>query len=311
MLEVTGLRKYFRQGTGSSKASVHALERVSFSLQKGRSLGLVGESGSGKSTLARCLVRIYDPDRGAILWDGTDVVPLKQKEFRPFRRSIQYVFQDPYSSLDPRMRIRSILEEPLKIHSRVTAGERQKRILQALESVGLHRSVLERFPREFSGGQRQRISLARALVQDPDCLILDEPVSALDVSIQAQFLNLLVQLRREKGYTCIFISHDLAVVRRVCDEVIVLYLGSIVEKGPVDVVFSNPKHPYTRLLLDSIPGAERKSRVPEGEIPSNTRPPSGCPFHTRCPMDRVERCYSSFPDFREDGRHSWACHLAE
>lgn len=311
VLEVEGLRKYFYQGSGRKRTVVHAVQDVSFCLNRGGALALVGESGSGKTTLARCLVKLYEPDRGSIRWDGVDVVPMGQKDFRPFRKRIQYVFQDPYSSLDPRMRVCSILEEPLVLHSTCSREERLELVERSLTAVGMDPTALGSFPGGFSGGQRQRISLARALVQEPECLILDEPVSALDVSIQAQFLNLLMQLREQKGYTCIFISHDLAVVKRVCEQVLVFYLGRIVEKGPVDRVFKDPRHPYTGLLLDSIPGSGRESREDSGQIPSNIEPPPGCSFHPRCPLDKVDRCFTDFPPFSQRDGHFWACYLSK
>lgn len=310
MLQVENLVKTFPLRGGKPGTAVRALTDVGFSLAAGGTLAIVGESGCGKTTLARCLCGLVKPDSGRVIWHGVPMTGLAEKELLPLRRRIQYVFQDPYSSLDPRMRVESILEEPLSIHTRLPRDERRSRVRAALEAVGLDAGAGGRFPREFSGGQRQRISLARALIQQPECLILDEPVSALDVSIQAQILNLLAELREQNGFSYLLISHDLAVVRRISTRVLVLYLGRKVEEGPVAEVFADPRHPYTRLLLDSLPGSGRKRAPGDLELPSNISPPPGCPFHTRCPLEQLPACRSVFPGYTVAGEHSVACHLA-
>ncbi|MET1416675.1 oligopeptide/dipeptide ABC transporter ATP-binding protein [Roseibium sp. HPY-6] len=264
--------------------TVKALQDVSFGLGRGQSLGIVGESGSGKSTLARCLMRLETPTSGKILFKQEDISQANSSALLPVRRDMQMVFQDPWASLNPRHTVAQIISEPWEIHPDVVPlADRAQRIAELLEMVGLDKNFAHRFPNQFSGGQRQRISIARALALQPDVLILDEAVSALDVSVQAQILNLLAGLREQLGMTYLFISHDLSVVRHICDRVAVMYLGRIVETGSTEDIFRNPRHPYTRALLSAMPDAPESERVVlEGEVPSPLNPPSGCGFRTRC-----------------------------
>ncbi len=293
LVRVEGLRKYYtEQDTvfdrllGREPEHVRAVDGVSFDVYEGETLGLVGESGCGKSTTAETLLRLREPTDGTVAFDGTNV--FEQEDLSAFRREAQIVFQDPYSSLDPRMTAGEIIREALDVHDWKTPAERRERVLELLELVGLSESQFDRYPHEFSGGQRQRIGIARALALEPEFLVLDEPVSALDVSVQAQVLNLLDDLQNELGLTYLLIAHDLSVVRHIADRVAVMYLGEIVEVGPVDGVFEAPEHPYTRALLDSVPRADveevdRDVRVLQGDVPSPRNPPSGCRFRTRCP----------------------------
>ena len=271
----------------TAKEKVSAVNHVSLEVSKGKTLGVVGESGCGKTSLGRAIVRLYKPDEGSIHFKGDDITSLSSYEMRSYRKEIQMIFQDPYASLNPRMSIRKILEEPFRLDKESSFEEKEKRILDLLEIAGLDESVLERYPHEFSGGQRQRISIARTLVLRPSLIVADEPVSALDVSIQSQILNLLKDLQESLSLTYIFISHDLGVVRYIADRVAVMYLGHIVEEADTSDLFESPKHPYTRALLDSIPKPNPRKRekkaLLEGDMPSPINPPSGCPFHTRCP----------------------------
>ncbi len=316
MLSVEGLVKRFRADGGRSV--VHAVEGVSFSIPEGRTLGLVGESGCGKSTVARTVMRVYEPTEGSIVLDGTDISRLKERELRPLRRKMQMVFQDPYASLNARMKVRDIVAEPLVAHGVAPSrGELDDAVASMLERVGLGRQHMDRYPHEFSGGQRQRIGIARALAIDPKVLICDEPISALDVSIQAQVVNLLRSIQREKGLAYLFIAHDLAMVRYVSDRVGVMYLGRIVEACDSDEIYRNPLHPYTRGLLESIPSARppepgtRGGPAIEGDIPSPMAPPPGCAFHTRCKYAK-DACREATPRLREVGvGHEVACHLYE
>jgi oligopeptide/dipeptide ABC transporter ATP-binding protein len=292
---------------------IRAVDGVSFTLARGRTLGLVGESGCGKSTLGRCLLRLHEPDRGAVLFDGVDLMKLDEAGLAPYRKRMQVVFQDPYASLDPRQRVDRMLREVLDVHDIGAPSERRRRVDQLLVQVGLSPADGHKYPGEFSGGQRQRVGIARALAVEPELLIADEPLSALDVSIQAQILQLLLDLRESLGLTMIFISHDLRVVRYLSDEVAVMYLGTIVERAPTAELFARPQHPYTMALLSAVPevGGPRREPAPiEGEPPSAVRVPSGCRFHPRCPS-RVERCPLESPALDELlPHHLVACHVA-
>jgi oligopeptide/dipeptide ABC transporter ATP-binding protein len=292
---------------------IRAVDGVSFTLARGRTLGLVGESGCGKSTLGRCLLRLHEPDRGAVLFDGVDLMKLDEAGLAPYRKRMQVVFQDPYASLDPRQRVDRMLREVLDVHDIGAPSERRRRVDQLLVQVGLSPADGHKYPGEFSGGQRQRVGIARALAVEPELLIADEPLSALDVSIQAQILQLLLHLRESLGLTMIFISHDLRVVRYLSDEVAVMYLGTIVERAPTAELFARPQHPYTMALLSAVPevGGPRREPAPiEGEPPSAVRIPSGCRFHPRCPS-RVERCPLESPALDELlPHHLVACHVA-
>ncbi|APW98838.1 ABC transporter ATP-binding protein [Halobiforma lacisalsi AJ5] len=295
LVRVEGLKKYFWENDslidrllGDEPVAVRAVDGVSFDIREGETLGLVGESGCGKSTTGETLLRLQEPTDGRVEFDGENVYDLDGSELTDFRRSAQVVFQDPFSSLDPRMTIGDIVQQPLDVHDVGTEAEREKRVRDLLERVGLSVDQLDRFPHEFSGGQRQRIGIARALALDPEFLVLDEPTSALDVSVQAQVLNLLDELQSEFDLTYLLISHDLSVIRHICDRVAVMYLGEIVEVGPVEDLFEDPRHPYTRALLESVPRAsteeqDRDIETLSGDVPSPRDPPSGCRFRTRCP----------------------------
>jgi peptide/nickel transport system ATP-binding protein len=292
---------------------IRAVDGVSFTLARGRTLGLVGESGCGKSTLGRCLLRLHEPDQGAVLFDGVDLMKLDEAGLAPYRKRMQVVFQDPYASLDPRQRVDRMLREVLDVHDIGAPSERRRRVDELLIQVGLSPPDGHKYPGEFSGGQRQRVGIARALAVEPELLIADEPLSALDVSIQAQILQLLLDLRVSLGLTMIFISHDLRVVRYLSDEVAVMYLGTIVERAPTAELFARPQHPYTMALLSAVPevGGPRREPTPiEGEPPSAVRIPAGCRFHPRCPS-RVERCPVESPVLDELlPHHLVACHVA-
>ena len=320
VLEVVGLCKSFplsRSFGAMLRATpprkLRAVDSVSFAVQRGRTLGIVGESGCGKSTLARCLVRLGEPDAGAILFEGEDVLGLRGAARQHYNRQVQMVFQDPYGSLDPRQKVGSALGEALRVHDIVPPGQIASRIGALLDLVGLPRDAAMRYPHEFSGGQRQRIGIARALAVEPQVLIADEPVSALDVSVQAQIVNLLLDLQARLGLTLIFISHDLRIIRHVAHAIAVMYLGKIVEIGPAQALFDAPRHPYTRALLAAVPDlrpGQRGREAVTGEIPSPLAPPPGCAFHPRCPIMQP-RCRQIAPqlDFRGGG---WpvACHEA-
>jgi oligopeptide transport system ATP-binding protein len=316
LLQARDLCKHFpiRKGFLLREAGqVKALDGVSFEVQAGETLGLVGESGCGKSTLGRTLVRLYEPTAGSISYKGEDFLALRGERLRSMRRNIQMIFQDPFASLDPRMTVGQILGEPFKVHDVCPPAERQARAKALLETVGLKASYLNRYPHEFSGGQRQRISIARAMALNPELVVADEPVSALDVSIQAQILNLLKDLQKEFQLTYLFISHDLSVVDHFCDRVAVMYLGRIVEIAPKEELFSNPRHPYTQALIEAIPrvgsGKKKMKAALTGEVPSPIAPPRGCHFHPRCPK-RHEGCDVDFPALVETGpSHHVACQL--
>lgn len=290
ILEAKNVKKYFPIKKGfflRHVGDVKAVDDVSLVVRKGETLGLVGESGCGKSTLGRTLIRLYEPTAGEIKFHNKDFLTLSGKELRSIRKNIQMIFQDPYASLDPRMTVGQVIEQPFVIHNLLTKSEREKRVKELLELVGLRPSHINRYPHEFSGGQRQRIAIARAIALNPELIICDEPVSALDVSIQAQILNLLEDLQQKLGLTYIFISHDLSVIEHVCDRIAVMYLGKIVEIASRDELYERPQHPYTQALLSSIPkigeGKKKMIKMLSGEIPSPINPPSGCTFHTRCP----------------------------
>ncbi len=290
LLRVEDLARHFPvRGAlpGQRRGSVKAVDGVTFSIGAGRTLGLVGESGCGKSTLGRTVIRLQQPTRGAIYLEGRDITRLDRRALLALRREMQIVFQDPYASLNPRRTILQTVREPLDVHRVGDRRQRHERVHELLELVGLPASAAGRYPHEFSGGQRQRVGIARALALEPRFIVADEPVSALDVSVQSQILNLITRLQRERGISFLFVSHDLAVIQHVSHEVAVMYLGKIVEQAPVDELFANPAHPYTRALMSAVPvpepGRRRNRIVLSGEIPSPAAPPRGCPFHTRCP----------------------------
>ena len=318
LLEVEGLAKHYPVRSGAVLARtvghVRAVDGVSFNLQKGETLALVGESGCGKSTTARLVLRLIEPSAGTIRFEGRDITTLSGQGLRALRRQMQIIFQDPYASLDPRVRVGATLEEPMIVHGIGDGPERQARVAELLRLVGLAPYHADRYPHEFSGGQRQRIGIARALSVNPALLVCDEPVSALDVSIQAQVLNLLASLRDRFGLSYLFIAHDLAVVRHVADRVAVMYLGRIVETAPKQKLFARPLHPYTQALLSAIPlpdpRARRQRQGTAGEPPSPINPPAGCHFHPRCPH-AVERCRTEAPGLRTlEAGHQAACHRA-
>ena len=301
ILEVKNLKKHFPIKKGllmKTVGHVKAVDDVSFFVKPGETLGLVGESGCGKSTLGRSIIRLYEPTSGDIRFKGQDFRNVKGDGLRKLRRNIQMIFQDPYASLDPRMTVGQILKQPYEIHGLYTAAEREKRVQALLEEVGLKSAHVNRYPHEFSGGQKQRISIARAIALEPELIICDEPVSALDVSIQAQILNLLKDLQQRKKLTLIFISHDLSVIEHVCDRIAVMYLGRIVEEASRDELFHSPQHPYTQALIDAIPrvgeGKKKIKKSLSGEVPSPINPPSGCTFHPRCPK-AMDICKTRVP----------------
>jgi dipeptide transport system ATP-binding protein len=316
VMEADNLTRHYQVSRGLFRAHavVRALDGVSFTLQPHRTLAVVGESGCGKSTLARQLTLIEEPTSGVLKLDGRDVAHATSAERREARRRVQIVFQNPYASLNPRKKIGAILGEPLKINTALSASEREEKVRAAMARVGLRPEHYNRYPHMFSGGQRQRIAIARALMLDPAVVVADEPVSALDVSIQAQVLNLMMDLQEELGMAYVFIAHDLSVVRHISDEVLVMYLGKPAEQGPKEVIFERPLHPYTRALLGSMPRlepGERAARVPlSGEIPSPLNPPPGCVFHTRCPF-ATPVCSGERPVMREVMGRRVACHHAE
>jgi oligopeptide/dipeptide ABC transporter ATP-binding protein len=313
IIEVVDLKKYFpvKKGIFAGQEWLKAVDGVSFSINDGGVFALVGESGSGKSTVARLILKLIPPTSGQILFQETDILTFKKESLRGFRKSVQIIFQDPFASLNPRMTVFDTISEPLKIHRIVKKSELKDKVVSLLDSVGLQADILNRYPHEFSGGQRQRICIARALAVAPKVIVADEPLSALDVSIQAQILNILQGLQKQSGISFLFISHDLRVVRYFSDEVSVMYLGKIVEHAKTDDLFSDPLHPYTIELLSSAPKIKpdgKKREVLKGDVPSPIDIPPGCPFHPRCPK-RFEPCDKIVPHLKEIKNRQVSCHL--
>ena len=322
LVRVEDLKMYFpiRSGIVIERhvGDIKAVDGVSFEIKRGETLGLVGESGCGKTTVGRTLLRLYQPTEGRILFENVDIATLSEKDLRGLRKRMQMIFQDPYSSLNPRQNIGNIVGEPLKVHGMAGGKDIESSVRELLDTVGLPKDAANRYPHEFSGGQRQRIGVARALALNPDLIVADEPVSALDVSIQAQIVNLLEELQQEFDLTYLFIAHDLAVVRHISDRIAVMYLGKLVEVAPSARLYESPLHPYTKALLSAVPipdpvvEAKRERMFLSGDLPSPANPPSGCRFHTRCPYRQPERCDTEVPELRElaEGQ-SVACHYAE
>ena len=324
LVEVRGLKVYFPIRSGifqQEVGTVKAIDGIDFEIRRGETLGLVGESGCGKSTTGRALIRLREPTEGTVSFDGLELAKLKPEALRKMRRRMQIIFQDPYGSLDPRMTVGATISEPIDTHNLAKGKDRRDRIADLLRIVGLDPKYVSRYPHEFSGGQRQRIGIARALAVEPEFIVCDEPISALDVSIQAQVLNLLTDLRNQLGLTYLFIAHDLSVVKHISDRVAVMYLGKIVEIGPPDVMYAKPGHPYTRALLSAVPvpdpESERKRKrvVLQGDVPSPVNPPSGCRFHTRCwlyeKLGQPEECRTVDPPLYDlSADHAAACHFA-
>ncbi len=316
ILEVKHLKKYFPLNPnffGKPQSYLHAVDNVSFGVKEGETIGVVGESGCGKTTLGRTILKLYDSDGGKIYFNGEDLTEVPRKKMNKYRTDIQLVFQDPYSSLPPRMTVGAIISEAVKVHNIVPKEEVNEYVLSVMEQCGLQRSYFDRYPHEFSGGQRQRICIARALAVNPKLVILDEPVSALDVSIQAQVINLLKKLQNERKLTYVFISHDLSVVKYITDQILVLYLGNMMEYGDTDEIFDNPLHPYTKALFSAVPqpnpDAKMQRIILNGDIPSPANPPRGCKFHTRC-KDCMSCCKLVEPKYLEvNPNHFVACHL--
>lgn len=313
LLQVNQLRKTFHSGKNNV---LQAVSDISFAIKQGETLGLVGESGCGKTTAGRTIIRLYEPSAGSVIYDGVDISSLSKSKFKAYRRKMQMIFQDPYSSLNPRMTVMDIIGEALDIHGLVSSrAERKRRVEELLDLVGLNSEHAKRYPHEFSGGQRQRIGITRALAVEPQFIICDEPISALDVSIQAQIINLLVNLQKKLGLTYLLIAHDLSMVKYMSDRVAVMYLGKIVELARSEELYANPQHPYTKALLSAIPIAtvdasiEREKIILVGDLPSPMNPPSGCHFRTRCPS-AIDKCAEIAPEFSEVKSGHWAaCHL--
>jgi oligopeptide transport system ATP-binding protein len=321
LVQVRNLKKYFPIQRGMviqrHVGDVKAVDDVSFDVLRGETLGLVGETGCGKTTVGRTILRLYEPTGGNVIFDGVDLVSLNESELRRMRQRMQMIFQDPYASLNPRMTVGSIVSAPLDVHKTVHSKNKSKRVDDLLDMVGLNPEFVNRYPHEFSGGQRQRVGIARALAVSPDLIICDEPISSLDVSIQAQVVNLLEELQRELGLTYIFIAHDLSMVRHISNRIAVMYLGKIMELADRNDIYLDPIHPYTQALMSAVPlpdpdiQKKRKRILLEGDIPSPTNPPVGCNFNTRCPAAK-ERCFKEDPAFREIKPGHWAaCHFAE
>jgi oligopeptide/dipeptide ABC transporter ATP-binding protein len=316
LLEVQNLKKYFPVNKGVLSRTigfVRAVDRVSFSIEQGETLGLVGESGCGKTTVGRSILRLIEPTSGQVRFNGQDLLKLDREKLRRVRASLQIIFQDPFSSLNPRMNVGQIIAEPIKNHLEISTAEIKERVAHLMEKVGLHPEQMSRYPHEFSGGQRQRIGIARALALNPLLIICDEPVSALDVSIQAQVINLLAQLQEQMNLSYLFIAHDLSVVEHISNRVAVMYLGNIVELARDQELYRNPLHPYTQALLSAVPipdpEVQRKRIILQGDVPSPLNPPAGCAFHPRC-HKREDQCSLKEPEFQDLGGGHWvACHL--
>ena len=319
LVQVVGLKKYFPITQGiifqRKVADVKAVDGLDFTIQRGETLGLVGESGCGKSTTGRSVLQLYRPTAGEVYFQGKDLVKLQGEELRKMRRNMQMIFQDPYASLNPRMTVGDIIGEPLEVHNIAKGKEKKERVQELLSIVGLNPYFVNRYPHEFSGGQRQRIGVARSLAVNPDFIVCDEPISALDVSIQAQIINLLEELQEKFHLTYLFIAHDLSVVRHISDRIAVMYLGKIVELTDRDTLYANPLHPYTKALLSAVPipdpviEEKRERIILVGDVPSPVNPPSGCRFHTRCPL-AIDICKRVDPEFRDVGNsHFVACHV--
>ncbi|MCK6256196.1 ATP-binding cassette domain-containing protein [Fictibacillus sp. KIGAM418] len=317
LLEVKDLKKYYSSSNGlfgKKSESVKAVDGVSFTIEKGDVFGLVGESGSGKSTIGKTILRLHEKTEGEVRFKGKDVYSLKKKELRSLRVQTQLVFQDPFSSLNPRIRVGDAIGEAMVQHGLASSKDVRAKVLQVMETCGLSPFHVDRYPHEFSGGQRQRIVIARAMALNPEFLVMDEPVAALDVSIQAQIINLFSDLRKKKGLSYLFISHDLSVVEHLCTKIAIMYLGNIVEMATKEELFDNPLHPYTKALLSAVPipdpRIKRERIILKGDIPSPVNPPSGCKFRTRCPL-ATELCAEKKPEFRDMGNgHFTACHYA-
>jgi len=319
LVQVRNLKKYFpvsRQLFSTQRRFIKAVDEVSFDVLEGETLGLVGETGCGKTTVARTILQLYRPTSGQVLFDGVDLASLQENDLRKMRSRMQMIFQDPYASLNPRMTVGAIIAAPLDVHTRLDQKEKRDRVQELLKLVGLNPDFVNRYPHEFSGGQRQRIGIARALALNPDLVICDEPISSLDVSIQAQVVNLLEELQNRLGLTYIFVAHDLSMVRHISDRIIVMYLGKVMELADRNEIYLHPLHPYTRALMSAVPipdpdkARNRKRIILKGDIPSPLNPPQGCNFNTRCPI-ASGRCFQEDPEYREISPEHWvACHFA-